>query len=202
MSVTLDEFIARELKALETYDNQRPAGHPYAFHEHTQRVAADMFALAKALGKNNAEAERLHDLTLVHDIGKRRLPVEIWDLEGKPPANVRAQRYQHTKLGVEIVDETFGKDNHDGDLDLMRDLMLHHHEAMDGSGWLGIKGEYLSYEARMLCVCDAYDGYSTWRPHFGNRDLTPKGVLHRMATEKAGQFDPAILSVFSTLKTV
>jgi HD-GYP domain-containing protein (c-di-GMP phosphodiesterase class II) len=194
------DFIASELAALEAYDGQRPPGHPYEFHKHTKRVAADMKALSLAMGQPQTHAQLLHDVTLVHDAGKRLLPVEIWDVEGKPSESVKNQRRQHTVLGVKILDDYFGADNHDPVLDLTRDLMRHHHETMDGSGWLGIKGSDLSLEAQMLCVCDAFDGYSTWRPHFGKRDISPKGVLHRMAVEKTGQFDAEILAIFTSFK--
>lgn len=202
MSGILDDFIASEMDALEKYDAQRPAGHPYAFPDHVRRVATDMKALSLAMGQSAERAQLLHDVTLVHDAGKRLLPVDSWDLGDKPNESIRNARRKHTQLGVQILDDYFGADNHDPVLDLTRDLMLHHHEAMDGSGWLGVKGADLSLEARMLCVCDAFDGYSIWRPHFGKRDITPKGVLYRMNVEKAAQFDPEILSVFSTLKTV
>jgi HD-GYP domain-containing protein (c-di-GMP phosphodiesterase class II) len=198
MSETLNDFIVRELAALEAYDGQRPVGHPYAFHEHSKRVAADMRALADALGRNDGQI--LYQLTLVHDIGKRLLPVSVWDVDGKPDDATKALRRAHTSNGVKLVDDAFGADNHASELDLMRDLMAHHHEAMDGSGWMGLTGDQLSFEARMLCVCDAFDGYSTWRPHFGARDISAQGVLHRMGVEKAGQFDPDILAVFATLK--
>jgi HD-GYP domain-containing protein (c-di-GMP phosphodiesterase class II) len=164
------------------------------------RVSQDMFDLALKLGANLAQADLLSRVSILHDIGKRFLPVEIWDIEGKPDEAVKAQRRRHTQLGVDYIDEVFGRDNHDPLLDLVRDLMAHHHEAVDGSGWLGLKGDQITPEARMLCICDAFDGYSTWRPHFGERDISPAGVLKRMSVEKAGQFDAEILKVFEKLK--
>lgn len=201
MSDTLDDFIARELTLLEAYDNQRPAGHPYAFHLHVRRVADDMARLAVAMGMAE-RSHQLHMLTLAHDIGKRKLPVAIWDVDGKPNESVKNERRKHTQLGVDILNDAFGTDNHDPRLELLRDLMANHHESIDGSGWLGKTGDDLSLEAKMLCVCDAFDGYSSWRPHFGKRDISPAGVLHRMSVEKAGQFDPAILKTFAAIKTV
>lgn len=203
MSVTLPEhtaFIEAELKKLSAYDGLRPPGHVYQFHLHVRRVAKNMRALALAMGMNAARAQELHDAALVHDAGKRLLPPEIWDVEGKPDGATKRLRRQHTSLGVKIVDDTFGAGDHHPFLDLVRDLMAHHHEAIDGSGWLGLGGDKLSLEARMLCVCDAFDGYSVWRPHFGQRDISPAAVITRMTTEKAGQFDPVILETFTKVK--
>ncbi|HEY8963893.1 MAG TPA: HD domain-containing protein [Alphaproteobacteria bacterium] len=199
-ALTLDftQFIQDELHQLEEYDAQRPAGHPYAFHEHVQRVANAMRDLATAM--NHPQVEELYLASLAHDAGKRLLPVGIWDTDGKPSDKIRKQRRRHTTLGVKIVDDTFGKDNHDPFLDLLRDLMQNHHEAINGTGWLGKEYDDLSLEARMLCVCDAFDGYSVWRPHFKDRDISPKAVIHRMEIEKEGQFDAEILNIFKKIK--
>lgn len=200
MSATLDDFITREMEMLEEYDAKRPPGHPYAFHKHVRRVAEDMNDLAIAMGMTPERAHEIKRATLVHDAGKRVLPPNIWDVKGKPTEIVRRQRRNHTLLGVDLLNEFFGIDNHDPKIELVRDLMRHHHEAMDGTGWLGVQADALSTEARMLCICDAYDGYSTWRPHYGERDISPRGVLHRMGVEKGSQFDPAIMKVFTKMK--
>ena len=193
-------FILRESAALAAYDNQRPAGHAYPFPAHVQRVANDMRALAVRLNLSSEVQEALYWVSLVHDAGKRSLPHRIWDTKGKPSERIRAQRRRHTLLGVDIVNEAFGADDHHPFLDLMRDLMAHHHETLDGSGWLGLKDEALSFYNRMLCVCDAFDGYSVWRPHFGKRDLSQAAVFERMMTEKKGQFDAPILDAFMLMK--
>lgn len=193
-------FIEDELKKLEAYDALRPPAHVYEFHKHVRRVARNMKLLALAMNQGTERAETLYWAALAHDAGKRLLPPAIWDVGNKPDNETKKLRRQHTNLGVKIVDDTFGADNHDPFLDLLRDLMANHHEAMDGSGWLKKKGTDLSLEARMLCVCDAFDGYSVWRPHYGQRDISAAGVLNRMRVEKAGHFDDAILEIFSRIK--
>lgn len=196
----VDAFIDERASALERYDSTRPPGHPYEFHLHSQRVANDVRALALSMEFNEQNAEFLHRLTLVHDIGKSAFPVGIWDMEDKPSDEIKAQRRAHTTEGVKIVDAYFGPDDRRPALEVMRDMMANHHECMDGSGWRGLHGRDLSLPVRILCVADAFDGYSAARPHFGNRDLSVEAVLTRMTVEKKGQFDPEILAKFAEIK--
>lgn len=194
------KFVESELEQLKAYDALRPLGHVYPFPSHVRRVASSMRNLALAMDMDPTRGEDLYWASLLHDAGKRLLPIEIWDVEGKPDNATKRLRRQHTSLGVKIINDTFGADDDDDFLMLARDLMANHHEAMDGSGWLGLTGDKLSLEARMLCICDAYDGYSVWRPHFGNRDITPEAVLKRMSVEKAGHFDEEIFKIFAKVK--
>lgn len=196
----IDAFIDITTAGLEAYDATRPPGHPYEFHLHSQRVADDMRALALSMEFNEQNAYVLYRLALVHDIGKSAFPVHIWDMEDKPNEEIRRQRRAHTVEGVKLVDNFFGAHDKRPVLDLMREMMANHHECMDGSGWRGMTASELSQPVRMLCVADAFDGYSAPRPHFGNRDLSVEAVLTRMAVEKKGQFDPDILAKFSAMK--
>ena len=81
-------------------------------------------------------------------------------------------------------------------MNVMTDIMENHHECIDGTGFTGKTEKDLSLEVRMACICDAFDGWSVIRPHFGDRDVSPPAVIHRMKTEKAGQFDERLLNLF------
>jgi putative two-component system response regulator len=78
----------------------------------------------------------------------------------------------------------------------MIDLMLYHHECVDGSGYRGLKSEEMSLEIKLACICDAFDGWTIFRPHFDDRDTSPNAVIERMKTDKAGQFDTQLLLSF------
>lgn len=193
-------FIEQQLQELSDYDARRPEGHPYEFHLHSKRVAESMKALAKKVGYDCDMCEALYWATLPHDIGKMILPVEIWDLEDKPTENQRGERRTHTWRGVEIFRAEFGEGcDADPFLKLLIDIMENHHETLNGEGFLGKAGDQLSKEVRMACICDAFDGWSVYRPHFGDRNLSPETVIKRMETEKAGQFDPDLLKQFKEI---
>ncbi len=198
---THKNIISYLIEKLGRYDSHRPDGHPYKFHTHSKRVAQSVKDLAQAMNYDDSMCEALYWATLPHDIGKTSLPIAIWDLENKPTNEQRAERRTHTQLGVNILHNEFGSDcGTDPFLRLCNDITLHHHETLDKKGPLGIDANTLSQEVRMVCICDAFDGWSVSRPHFDDRDISPSAVIHRMETEKAGQFDSDILQIFKEFK--
>lgn len=193
-------FIKEELANLRAYDDERPEGKTYIFHQHAARVAKDVKKTALALGQSETIANNLYWAVLPHDIGKRLLPVEMWDSEEKPDGTVKRIRRTHTLLGVQVVNELFPNIENPFKT-LMVDIMAHHHEQMDGNGTIGISGDDLSLPVRLTAIVEAYDGYRIWRPHFGDRDISPPGVIKRMREEKGAEiYDMDLFEAFAQMK--
>jgi HD-GYP domain-containing protein (c-di-GMP phosphodiesterase class II) len=193
-------FIRAELENLRSYDDLRPSDKTYIFHQHAARVARDVQKTALHLGLGDRVAENLYWATLPHDIGKRLMPTDVWDSDEKPTGQVKKLPRLHTLLGVQIVNEMFPNVHHPFK-DLMIDIMANHHEQMDGMGTLGITGDKLSMPVRLAAIVEAYDGYRIWRPHFGDRDLSPPAVLKRMREEKGAEiYDMALFQAFEDMK--
>lgn len=192
-------FILSQLEELKKLDAQRPSDATYIFHEHAQRVAKDVQKTCRHLHLGRRVADAMYWAILPHDIGKIKLPVKIWDSEEKPDENLKTLRRSHTTLGADIVNDKLGNIDHPFK-DLMLDIMLNHHEQMDGKGYRGLKAGELSAPVRLAAIVEAFDGWSIPRPHFGERDTSPQAVLERMRTEKAGMFDPALFDAFAEMK--
>jgi HD-GYP domain-containing protein (c-di-GMP phosphodiesterase class II) len=202
-------FIDLQMAALKDLDRQRAAhisAHlppeyqmTYIFHEHAARVAEDMRRTALYMGLPEHVTENLYWAMLPHDIGKAALPADLWDSMDKPTDAVKAQRRSHTVKGAEIA-EAAGLPDHPFRT-LMLDIMRNHHEQMDGNGFLGLNGDQLSLPARLACIVESYDGYAIARPHFGDRDITPAGVLARMRNEKGNAlYDMELFGFFEKMK--
>src|SRR5690606_38370109 len=137
------------------------------------------------IGLGQRVAENMYWAVWPHDIGKKNLPLELWDSDEKPDARLKKLRRTHTLLGAQIANELLPAQYHGHPFHaLMVDIMAYHHQQLDGKGTLGIMGDKLSQPVRLASIVEAYDGYSIWRPHFGERDITPEGVLARMREEK------------------
>ncbi|NLF28628.1 MAG: HD domain-containing protein, partial [Clostridiales bacterium] len=72
------------------------------------------------------------------------------------------------------------------------DMVRHHHEHFDGSGYPdGLKGEAISFNARILAVADTLDAMLSDRPY--RKGMEQERAL-KLIEEGAGtQFDPKIV---------
>jgi HD-GYP domain-containing protein (c-di-GMP phosphodiesterase class II) len=108
-------------------------------------------------------------------------------------------RRTHTELGVKLVDEALDDIIHPFK-NLMTDIMMNHHEQMDGKGYHGLAAAQISQPVRLAAIVEAFDGWSIHRPHFGGRNITIPGVLKRIRDEKSGFFDMALFEAFAEMK--
>ena len=194
-------YIESQLRKLAAYDALRPDGHAYEFDKHSYRVAEDVKAMCGHLNLPEHIGNNMYWAVLPHDIGKMALPVSIWDTESKPDEHLKRKRRTHTQTGVALINQAFGNVTHPFK-DLMLDIILYHHEKMDGTGDLRAPADKLSMPVRLTIICDSFDGWSVKRPHFEpDRDLSVQGVLTRMTDDKGGAFfDMELLESFKEMK--
>lgn len=192
-------FIDAQMKLLAEYDARRPQGITYVFHEHSKRVAIDVRNTCLHMKLGERVAQNMYWALLPHDIGKRRLPLDVWDHEDKPGGELKDRRREHTKLGVQIAEEELGDIKHPFK-DLMIDIMLKHHEQLNGQGYMQMGPEDLSQPVRLAAIVEDFDGGRIYRPHYGKRDTSIPGVLDRMRTVKAGFFDKKLFEAFEEMK--
>jgi len=193
-------FIESELAKLKALDERRPDDITYIFHQHAPRVAEDVKQTCLYMGLSERIAGNMYWAVLPHDIGKSRLPFEIWDTPNKPSEELKALRRTHTNLGYAAAKEALAQYEHPFK-DLMLDIIYYHHEKMDGSGTQGLPAATLSTPVQLAAIVEAFDGWQVWRPHYGERDISTRGVLQRMREEKADEFfDMNLFEIFAEMK--
>lgn len=73
---------------------------------------------------------------------------------------------EHVVIGRRIIDailQDFGLDTLPH-ADMLRNIAEYHHEAVDGSGYrLGLRGEEIPIEARIIAVADIFDALTSRR---------------------------------------
>jgi len=104
----------------------------------------------------------------LHDVGKIAIPDRILLKAGELDQQEREQMKSHALKGRQIIDEMLGDFGLDAlpRLDVLRNIVQLHHEAIDGSGYpQGLKGDDIPIEARIIAVADVFDALTSARPY-------------------------------------
>ncbi|HQO29005.1 MAG TPA: HD-GYP domain-containing protein, partial [Accumulibacter sp.] len=156
---------------------------------HSVAVCALMIALARQLGLDEAQCRSAGVAGLLHDLGKAAIPLEILNKPGKLTDSEFAIIKTHPREGHQMLLDGQGVD------DNTLDVVLHHHEKIDGSGYPErLQGDEISLFAKMGAVCDVYDAITSNRPYKAGWD--PAEALGKMAEWSKGHFDTRVFQAF------
>lgn len=156
-----------------------------ARHSETVGRYAEMMALE--LGLTDERARRIRLAGMLHDIGKVGVPNSILHKQGPLTNDELAVIKRHPELGAQILEHPSLAD--------VRAWVAAHHERPDGRGYpLGLSGDQLSLETRILAVADAYEAMTSDRPY---RDSIGYASAREELCRCAGtQFDARVVEVF------
>ncbi|WP_446654456.1 HD-GYP domain-containing protein [Blastomonas sp.] len=155
---------------------------------HSVAVCALMINMARKLDLDETTIRHMGMAGLLHDLGKMAVPQMILDKTGRLTDEEFSAIRTHPERGHALIG-----DNPEVP-DMARDVCLHHHEKIDGSGYpFGLAGDEISMAARMGAICDVYDAVTSNRPY--KDPWTPAMALGRMGQWK-GHFDERLMGVF------
>ncbi|MFA9374872.1 MAG: HD domain-containing phosphohydrolase [Poseidonibacter sp.] len=148
---SLEQYIQTIAMTLESRD-------PYTAG-HQRRVSELAVAIAKELKLTSEQIDGIHFASIIHDLGKIRIPAEILSKPGKL-SDIEFKLIQiHAQAGYDIIkDVQFPWP--------IADMILQHHEKIDGSGYpQGLKGNQIMLEAKIITVADIVEAMSSHRPY-------------------------------------
>jgi HD-GYP domain-containing protein (c-di-GMP phosphodiesterase class II) len=77
-------------------------------------------------------------------------------------------------------------------------VVLHHHEAIDGSGYPeGLRGEGIPVLARIISIVDSDYAIATVRPYHAPKSHVE--VMRMLHEEQGRKYDPYVLATFSKI---
>jgi putative nucleotidyltransferase with HDIG domain len=156
--------------------------------EHSLRVSTFACEIAESMGLRADEVESIRVAGLLHDVGKIDVSLEVLKKASALNEEEWAEVKTHATKGTALLQPVGG---------LLRDvipLVEYHHEAFDGSGYLGVRGANIPLGARILAVADSYDSMVCDRPHRTGR--TPAEALKEVERCGGTQFDPNVVATF------
>lgn len=156
---------------------------------HSVAVCALMIALSKQLKLDEKLTRSAGIAGLLHDLGKALMPMDVLNKPGKLTDEEFAIIKTHPEEGHKLLLGSTGAD------EMALDVVLHHHEKTDGSGYpKRLKDSEISLYAKMGAVCDVYDAITSNRPYKAGWD--PAESLRKMAEWADGHFDQTVFQAF------
>ncbi len=154
---------------------------------HEKRVAALAKAIATELGMNAEEIHSVYLASIVHDIGKIKIPAEIL-VKPSRLSNMEFELVkQHAAAGYEILKNIRFPWP-------IADMVHQHHERMDGSGYpLGLKGGEILFRSRILAVADVVEAMSSHRPY--RPGLGEVAALDEIKNGRGTHYDEVVVDV-------
>lgn len=163
--------------------------------QHTQQMC---LKIGERMNLSRREMDMLSLSSELHDVGKIFIEDEILNAPRKLTNEEFEIMKKHSIWSANFFAEIPGMDD-------LVDIVRHHHEKMDGSGYPdGLTGEDIPKLSRIMTVADVYSALSTPRVYRrdaqGNRKAFQlEECLNIMDGMQPGHFDHDILSCFKEI---
>ncbi len=126
---------------------------------HQKRVAGLAKFMAMKMGLSPERVDAVEMASLIHDVGKIKVPAEILSKPGPLDEVERLLVETHPQAGYNLLK----------DIDFpwpVAEIVLQHHERLDGGGYpQGLKGKEILQEARIIAVADVVEAMASGRPY-------------------------------------
>ena len=144
-------------------------------------------------------AEQIIRASVLHDVGKIFISDFLLNKPGKLTQDEFNMMKEHTVLGGEIVDDLFCDNLDPETIAVIRDIVVHHHEKWDGSGYPDkLRGEEIPLAARIMAVADVFDALASKRPY--KDPMSVDQALAILEHDKGAHFDPVIVDAFVSMR--
>ncbi len=146
------EDYIHDMESIKAYDENT--------FEHCIHVAISSVTLGIGLGYNFYRLKNLAIGAMLHDVGKKMVPIEIISKKGKLTDEEMEEVRKHPVYGYSILSSNINV------YSSTRGIVYQHHENWDGSGYpRGLKEEAIYELAMVTHICDVYDALISKRSY-------------------------------------
>jgi diguanylate cyclase (GGDEF)-like protein/PAS domain S-box-containing protein len=168
-------------KALEARD--------YITEGHADRLQEMVASIGEVICLSDRRISDLRLFAQFHDIGKVGIPDKILFKPGALSPEEFTLMQRHCEIGYRIAQSA-------PDLVPIAGWILMHHEWWNGQGYpLGIGGEEIPLECRILAIADAFDAMTSDRPY--RKAKSHADALSELRRCAGTQFDPQLVEDFA-----
>lgn len=166
----------------------------YETHEHTTRVGIVSSEIAEAMDLDPTFISKIRFAAPLHDIGKLLISNQILAKPGRLTKEEWELVKKHPKMGWEIL-----RKSSSDILKLAANIALTHHERWNGTGYpLGLRGEEIPIEGRIVAIADSFDAMVSKRPYKKAKSLQEAfSEIERFSGEF---YDPKVVKAFLSCK--
>jgi putative nucleotidyltransferase with HDIG domain len=163
------------------------AHHSQTFR-HSLLVTGVAVGFGQHLGMRRDDLRRLAVSGLVHDIGKAAIPLNLLEKPGALTKEETTIVREHTTLGRDILLRQGGFSPE------MIDVVTHHHEMLDGSGYPdGLAGEAIKDLVRLVTISDIFAALIEQRAY---KLPMPNEVAYAHLATMHGKLDMSLVDAF------
>ncbi len=158
---------------------------------HSQRIGRLAEQIARRLELSAPQCELLNLAGQLHDIGLLAVSEGVLGKQANFGVGDFRTVQKHSEVSYEVL----------GPLEMLRPVLpaiRHHHERANGTGYpLGLKGEQIPLEARILAVADAYDAMTHDRPH--RSAMSPTQAITELRRCTPSGYDSACVEALAVI---
>lgn len=153
--------------------------------DHLHRMATYAVTLGQAVGLREPELRALRTAAVLHDIGQVAIPDHVI----MKPGRLTPEEYERLKVHPDVGGDIIERANFPYSV---APIVRAHHERWDGNGYpLGLKGEQIPLEARVLAAVDTFVALCSDRHH--RRALPVEKAMAIVRQESGRGLDPDVV---------
>jgi putative nucleotidyltransferase with HDIG domain len=157
-------------------------------YQHCLLVTGLAVAFGQQLGFSRADRQRLSFAGMLHDIGKARIPLAILEKPGKLDDAELAIMRKHPQYGLDALGTVSGLPSE------MLDMVVHHHEMLDGSGYPhGLMANEISDLVRVMTIADIFGALIERRSY---KPPLSGDAAYKILTDMGPKLDQALVKEF------
>jgi HD-GYP domain-containing protein (c-di-GMP phosphodiesterase class II) len=182
----IKEFgLNRWMKTVRTYHD--------GTYQHCMLVMGWAVAFGNHVGFSNRDLQRVAIGSMLHDLGKIAIPNQILDKPGRLTPDEFKMIRQHPEIGYRMLEQT---ERYSAE---MLDLVLSHHEYLDGSGYPhGKSAGEISDLCRVTTIADIFAALVEDRPY---RAPMTNDEAYDILLGMRGKLDMPLVKAHKTLLT-